>query len=624
MTQRKIQGDQIEIGGKSLPDSGGTAGQVLVVGSPESQFVYADQSGGGGGLTAVVDDPSPQLGGNLDANGRDIDDVNGLDMDGTLQIFDAGRSRVANIQVTGAEVSLNATVGTQWRFQNNTQVRSGNALEVYDSANTNYLQFRHTGTEGQLRALGAADLLLLSGGDIKIDGLTWPTSDGSNGQVLTTDGAGNLSFTTVAGGGGGIDNIVEDTTPQLGGNLDVNGFNLFNSSGSPGVVTVANDFVVTNPNVGGISLVGIGSASSNASVLFSNKLAITTGTGFANIQGLASSVNVTGTSVDIQGITYPAADGSNGQVLTTDGSGNLSFTTPASAGISSIVEDTTPQLGGILNGGGFNITNVDDFVMDGTLQVLSAANTAQLTIFHDNSNAQLSTTSGSFQFNDNVQLRTGALIEIFDSANSVYAKISGNANGALYEAVNGPMNMVASTHIAAFSPFRFADSGPGTSYGELAHDQTDLNWSFVGTGDLNLTGLSGGINVGGSRVLTEAPADGNQYVRSDNGWEVVNAANSQINDQTGTAYVAQSSDVGKTIVMNNASASTVTVNTGQFSKEDEFFILQKGAGLVTVVAGPGVTINTTTTLVSAGQYSVIGIKCYDPEVFVAFGERATS
>jgi hypothetical protein len=48
-------------------------------------------------------------------------------------------------------------------------------------------------------------------------------TDGSNGQVLTTDGAGNFSFTTVTSGGSGILNVVEDTTPQLGGTLDANG-----------------------------------------------------------------------------------------------------------------------------------------------------------------------------------------------------------------------------------------------------------------------------------------------------------------------------------------------------------------------------------------------------------------
>jgi len=57
---------------------------------------------------------------------------------------------------------------------------------------------------------------------------TTPTAnitDGTSGQVLTTNGSGGLSFTTVSGGGG-ISNVVEDTTPQLGGVLDTNGNNI--------------------------------------------------------------------------------------------------------------------------------------------------------------------------------------------------------------------------------------------------------------------------------------------------------------------------------------------------------------------------------------------------------------
>src|SRR5210317_1344330 len=39
---------------------------------------------------------------------------------------------------------------------------------------------------------------------------------------------GGSSFTTIATsvGGSGLENIVEDTTPQLGGDLDINGFNI--------------------------------------------------------------------------------------------------------------------------------------------------------------------------------------------------------------------------------------------------------------------------------------------------------------------------------------------------------------------------------------------------------------
>jgi hypothetical protein len=40
-------------------------------------------------------------------------------------------------------------------------------------------------------------------GKVVLDGLSWPTADGTNGQVIQSDGAGNLSFTDNDGGGGG-------------------------------------------------------------------------------------------------------------------------------------------------------------------------------------------------------------------------------------------------------------------------------------------------------------------------------------------------------------------------------------------------------------------------------------
>lgn len=45
----------------------------------------------------------------------------------------------------------------------------------------------------------------------------------TDGYVLTSDGAGNAAWEVAPGAGGGISNVVEDLTPQLGGDLDVNG-----------------------------------------------------------------------------------------------------------------------------------------------------------------------------------------------------------------------------------------------------------------------------------------------------------------------------------------------------------------------------------------------------------------
>src|SRR6056300_1518401 len=49
-------------------------------------------------------------------------------------------------------------------------------------------------------------------GKVIVDGLSYPTADGTNGQALITDGAGNLSFGDVAGGTNWQSSIVTGTT----------------------------------------------------------------------------------------------------------------------------------------------------------------------------------------------------------------------------------------------------------------------------------------------------------------------------------------------------------------------------------------------------------------------------
>jgi len=61
--------------------------------------------------------------------------------------------------------------------------------------------------------------------------LTLPNNDGDADQVLKTDGSGNLSFQSVSSlSGSGIQNVSDDSSPSLGGNLDVNGNSIVSSS----------------------------------------------------------------------------------------------------------------------------------------------------------------------------------------------------------------------------------------------------------------------------------------------------------------------------------------------------------------------------------------------------------
>ena len=66
-------------------------------------------------------------------------------------------------------------------------------------------------------------------GSVSISGISFPTSDGSNGQVLTTDGSGALSFSDSSGGGGGNNTAVKqfnyyklDTTSAVVDEFDIN------------------------------------------------------------------------------------------------------------------------------------------------------------------------------------------------------------------------------------------------------------------------------------------------------------------------------------------------------------------------------------------------------------------
>jgi hypothetical protein len=74
--------------------------------------------------------------------------------------------------------------------------------------------------------------------------------------------------------------------------------------------------------------------------------------------------------------------------------------------------------------------------------------------------------------------------------------------------------------------------------------------------------------------------------------------NLPINDQT-ASYTAVVGDAGKRIVMNVASANTVTIDDSIFTTGDTIFIANKGAGTSTITAGAGVTINTSGSLALA-------------------------
>ena len=139
------------------------------------------------------------------------------------------------------------------------------------------------------------------------------------GDLYYNTTSGNLKYYTgsawIAVTSGGITDLVQDTTPQLGGMLDVNGQSI--GDGTLELVKFAetasavNEITVTNSATGNAPEIAATGDDTNIDLKLTPK-----GTGKLNLDG----------------IKFPNADGSANQVLKTDGSGNLSFTTLTSDG----------------------------------------------------------------------------------------------------------------------------------------------------------------------------------------------------------------------------------------------------------------------------------------------------
>ena len=88
--------------------------------------------------------------------------------------------------------------------------------------------------------------------------LTLPANDGDANQLLSTDGSGNLSFiSATAASGAGLSDLSDDTTPSLGGNLDMNGAD---------IITVSNGNIDLLPHGSGKVIMDGNGAASGVSV----------------------------------------------------------------------------------------------------------------------------------------------------------------------------------------------------------------------------------------------------------------------------------------------------------------------------------------------------------------------
>ena len=414
----------------SLDDAHDICMLVRYDGSSWSAFNLSDA---GSGLANVVDDATPQLGADLDLNSFGIDDTNGNEM----FLFTATASAVNELtwknEATGSDPGATASggdtnIGIDWIPKGSGTLKQGGVSVLVADATT-----AGTGLQEFLgvNLTDATELTISSGavtvtqgyhsidteGDASSDDLDTITAAGNilcvNDTDITLDDGHDYAIgiydgtnwkMASPGVGGGISNVVEDTSPQLGADLDLNAFDLNDTNGNlvlthTATASAVNGVEIINATTGnGPTLIPAGT-DTNVTLQLQGK-----GSGIvdslstmnvANLRLAADASNSTAgdvtmvTSISDHNDMLTLYDGSAAHYLlsfpvakltTTDGhivaynAADNAFEMVA-GGIANIVEDTTPQLGGDLDTQGNDITGLGllDFATATELTIATGA-----------------------------------------------------------------------------------------------------------------------------------------------------------------------------------------------------------------------------------------------------------
>ena len=394
---------------------------LKVSNSPTNGHVLTAQSGNTGGLTwsvpssgNVVDDTSPQLGGNLDTNSNNIliDDAHFIgDENGNEQVvFQTTASAVNHLEITNNATGSNpilAAVGGDTNI-GIALTPKGTGEIVIGAGNLNYGGTAVTSTGAELNIL---DGVTATATELNIlDGVTATTAelnytDGVTSAIqtqLNTKGvtAGSSSIVTtgalnsgsITSGFGNIDNgasAITTTGLISGGSLDIdnvliNGTTIGHTDDTDlitlanGLVTVAGEISVTTLDIGGTNVT---STAAELNIL-------------DGVTSTAAELNI------LDGVTSTAAELNllDGKAfLDEDNLSSNSATGIASqqsikayvdASTSDVVDDTSPQLGGNLDSNGKNI-NIGDTTAYGDNNTINVGAGGDLKIFHDGSNSYI-------------------------------------------------------------------------------------------------------------------------------------------------------------------------------------------------------------------------------------------
>ena len=251
-----------------------TSGYVLSWNGTD--YAWVAQSGGGIALTdlSVGTEGTPSGDGSISYNNTTgVFTYTPPDLSGYLTSYTETQT-LDDVITLGSTTTQTAVIPFYYAQQSN-----------FPSATTYHGAMAHSHSDGAMYfAHGGSWVELANSSDVPTALTDLSIVDGTNGQVLTTDGNGNFSFASVSSGATALNGLsdVTLTTPSSGQLLSYNGSQWVNTTPA----------YLDNTDIG------------------SNVLAYD-----SNLQSFVTT------------FTLPTSDGSANQVLTTDGNGTLSFST---------------------------------------------------------------------------------------------------------------------------------------------------------------------------------------------------------------------------------------------------------------------------------------------------------
>jgi hypothetical protein len=428
---------------------------------------------------------------------------------------------------------------------------------------------------------------------------TLPDNDGASGQLLRTDGSGNLTFVNDAN----ATELANDSTPQLGGNLDVN---------SNSIVSVSNGNISVLPDGTGKVLVD-GDGTTGGISLESGSIDLKNSGSVSNLKLYCESSN--SHYSQIQSAPHSSY------------SGNVTLTLPTTSGNLLTAGEAQELVGGsedFVATGSISSGDIVGLRSDGTVEVIADTATNYTTsagtsvVFESGSTNQTSTT---FDSNTNK-----VVIAYKDEGNSSYGTaVVGTVSGTsisfgtpvVFE--SGSTNQISTTfdsnsNKVVIAYVNSANSGYGTA--------------VVGT----VSGTS--ISFGTSVVFESANTGSTSFIFDSNTNKVVVSYRDASNSGYGTAVVGTVSGTsisfGTPVVFESAS---IQYNSSTFDSNTNKVVIAYqdggngdfGTAIVGTVSGTSISFGTPVVFVSAGiQYISATFDSNTNKVVIAYKDSNTN